>query len=135
MNLTEEIINIYRRIETAVTSAIPAGTNIIGKTQPFAGILETEITEIIGADDAECAQNEYSSTADLALGGNYSGELLGFELITDKGDGAVQAGAGVVVFFDADPNTTRGEAASTVVERNTLLVQVSFAARSVGTYD
>ena len=99
---------------------------------PFAAILETGITQIIGINDTEVsASGDYSSTADLALGGTYSGEILGFILSSlESGSGAIQEGKGTVFFFDADPNTTSGDTALAAAgaEHNTAIGIVQIAA-------
>ena len=88
-------------------------------------VLETGITQIIGINDTEVSiSGDYSSTADLALGGTYSGEILGFQLTSlESGSGAIQTGVGVVYFFDADPNTTSGDTALAAAgaEHNTII--------------
>ncbi len=103
---------------------------------PFAAIIETGIQQIIGINDAEVAQDEYSSTADLSLGGTFSGEILGFILSSLESGSAspdtsgVQEGAGTVYFFDADPNTTSGDTtlAAAGAEHNTIIGIVKIAA-------
>ncbi len=98
---------------------------------PFAAIIETGIQQIIGINDAAMTQNEYSSTADLSLGGTFSGEILGFILSSlESGSGAVQEGTGTVYFFDADPNTTSGDTdlAAAGAEHNTVIGIVKIAA-------
>ncbi len=79
----------------------------------FSPILETGVTEIIGKDDTEVSvSGDYSSTADLVLVAECSGEILAFQLTSlETGSGAVQGGSGVVFFFDADPDTTSGDTA------------------------
>ncbi len=88
-------------------------------------VIETGITQIIGINDTEVtASGDYSSTADLSLGGTYSGEILGFQLTSlETGSGAIQTGVGVVYFFDADPNTTSGDTALAAAgaEHNTII--------------
>lgn len=98
---------------------------------PFAAVIETGITQIIGINDAAMTQDEYSSTADLGLGGTYSGEILGFILSSlESGTGAVQEGMGTIYFFDADPNTTSGDVslAAAGAEHNTVIGIVKIAA-------
>ncbi len=98
---------------------------------PFAAITETGITQIIGINDAEMTQNEYSSTADLSLGGTFSGEILGFILSSlESGTGAVNEGSGEVFFFDADPDTTSGNTtlAAAGAEHNTVIGMIKIAA-------
>lgn len=126
----EVIDNIVSGSEAQVdvVAALPAGTNNIGKVSPVAAMVEDGITEIIDADDAEVDQNEYSATADLALGGSYSGTIRGVELVLTPGSGAVQAGDGVLFFFDADPNTSSGDTSISVAERKTIIGQVDVAA-------
>ena len=98
---------------------------------PFAAITETGITQIIGINDAAMTINEYSSTANLVLGGTFSGEILGFILSSlESGTGAVQEGTGTVYFFDADPNTTSGDPdlAAAGAEHNTVIGIVKISA-------
>ncbi len=98
---------------------------------PFAAITETGITQIIGINDAAMTVNEYSSTADLSLGGTFSGEILGFILSSlESQSGAVQEGNGTIYFFDADPDTTSGDTdlAAAGAEHNTVIGIVKIAA-------
>ncbi len=84
---------------------------------PFAAILETGLLELIGEDSTEVsASGDYSNTADLALGGTFSGEILSFMLAShENGSGAVQEGNGVMYFFDADPDVSAGDTALAVI--------------------
>ena len=101
---------------------------------PFAAILEIGSTEIIDEADAEvAASGEYSATADLSLSGTKSGEILSFMLtssVVSGGSGEVQTGKGVVMFFDADPNTTSGDNAldANGAENKTIIGQVQVEA-------
>ncbi len=116
--------SILAAIKTAVE-----GTLTI---KPFVAILETGITQIIGVDDTEVSiSGDYSSTADLALGGTYSGEILSFQLTSlETGSGAIQGGDGYVFFFDADPNTTSGDTALAAAgaEHNTIIGAIKIEA-------
>ena len=112
-------------------------TNTVGlPIAPFAAIIETGLTQIIGINDAAMTQNEYSSTATLSLGGTYSGEILGFTLSSLTSDasspitGAVQEGTGTVYFFDATPATTSGDTALAAAgaEHNTVIGIIKIAA-------
>ena len=91
--------------DVANTNPLPVSST------PFAAILEVGLTELIGEDSTTvAASGEYSNTADLSLGGTYSGEILSFVLVShENGSGAVQTGKGVVFFFDADPNVSAGD--------------------------
>ena len=99
---------------------------------PFAAIIETGIQQIIGINDAAMTVNEYSSTADLSLGGTFSGEILGFILSSLESGTPTEPreGSGTVYFFDADPNTTSGDTdlAAAGAEHNTVIGIVKIAA-------
>jgi hypothetical protein len=110
-----------------VIAALPAGTNTIGKVQPFAAVLEGGLTELIGVNE-QVDQNEYSDEVGVALGGTYSGEVLAVTLYsTEDGSGAVQTPAGKLLLFDADPATSAGDSTVSAAAWVTLLGVVSFA--------
>ncbi len=90
-------------------SIVQDGTGL--PVTPFAAILETGLTELIGEDSTEVsAGGDYSNTADFTLGATMSGEILSFMLAShENGDGVIQTGKGVVFFFDADPNVVAGD--------------------------
>ncbi len=113
-------------------SIVQDGTGL--PVTPFAAILEIGSIEIIDEDDAEVEfLGEYSATADLSLSGTKSGEILSFMLtssVVSGGSGEVQTGKGVVMFFDADPNTTSGDTALAAngAEHKTIIGQVQIEA-------
>lgn len=92
--------------------ALPAGSAIIGKVQPFAAILETDLTEIIDKDDTEVSQNDYSKSVSIALGATMSGEIIGVGLVASElGSGAVPTRAGYLYVFISDPTVSAGDTA------------------------
>ncbi|CAK0775235.1 hypothetical protein CCP3SC1AL1_770022 [Gammaproteobacteria bacterium] len=52
--------------------SIAAGTNIIGKVQPFSAMLEGGLTELVGINE-QVDQNDYCGSVGVSLGGSYSG--------------------------------------------------------------
>src|SRR3990167_1505588 len=108
-----------------IASALPAGTNVIGKVQPFSAILEGGLTELIDKDDTEVSQNDYSKSVGVALGGTYSGAITQVSLYaTELGTGAVRANTGYLLIFDADPAVVAGETALTVAEWQSCIAKV-----------
>ena len=96
--------------------------------------IETGVYTIIGADDVEVSTGDFSATADIDLTrtvGSLSpavpGEIQSFLLIS-TGTGAVQEPTGWVFFFDIDPNTTSGDTALQLVDRQAIIAQVEIAA-------
>ena len=97
--------------------------------------LEVGITQLIGINEA-VGVNQFSATADLdltrtvgALSPAVPGEIQSLLLVSSEtGTGAVQEPTGWVFFFDADPNTTTGDAAITAAERATIIGQVEILA-------
>lgn len=113
---------------TAITNALPAGTNLIGKVQPMSAILEGGLTELVGVDE-QVDQNDYSGSVGVALGGTYSGEILSIALYATKdGTGAVQDSAGTLYVFDADPTIASGDTSMTAAERVTAIGKVNVVA-------
>ena len=101
-------------------------------SKPFDVITEVGITALIGINDTEVSiSGDYSNTADLSLGGTYSGEILSVLLVSSEtGSGAVQTGKGIVFFFDADPNVAAGDTALAAAgaEHKTVLGMVAIEA-------
>jgi len=100
-------------------------------SKPFDAVLESGLIEIIGKDDAEVANGEYSKTADVALEAvnGHSGEILSITLVsTMTGTGAIQVPACKLMFLDADPDTTSGDAALSAAESKTIIGYVDIAA-------
>ncbi len=99
---------------------------------PFSPILETGLTELIGEDSTEVtAAGGLSNTADLTITGAGSGEILSFMLAShENGDGAVNTPAGVIMFFDADPNVAAGDVnlAAIGAEHATIIGMIQFQA-------
>lgn len=111
-----------------LASAIPAGTNLIGKVQPFDAILEGGLTELVGINE-QVDQNDYSGSVGVALGGTYSGEILSVAFYaTEDGTGAVQDSAGILYVFDADPTISSGDTSMTAAERVTILGKIAIGA-------
>lgn len=98
-----------------------AGSSVIGKTQPFAALLEGGLTELVGADE-QVDQDDYGGSVGVALGGTYSGEILSFAFYaTEDGTGAVQDSAGRLIILDADPSVSAGDTALAAAEWVTIL--------------
>ena len=101
-------------------------------SQPFAAVIEVGITSLIGINDTEMsAGGDYSNTADLSLGGTFSGEILSVLLVSSEtGAGTIQTGRGVVFFFDADPNVVAGDTdlAAAGAEHKTIIGMVKIEA-------
>jgi len=116
------------QVDVVSLPATPAGTNLIGKTQPFSAILEGGLTELVGINE-QVDQNDYSGSIGVALGGSYSGEILSIALYaTEDGTGAVQDSAGILYVFDADPTITSGDTSMTAAERVTILGKIAVGA-------
>ena len=100
--------------------------------------IETGLYTLIGPDDVEVSANDFSATADLTIAATYgdlprtrlvSGEIQGVLLVaSETGTGAVPDEPGWVYFFDVDPNTTSGDTALELVDRQAIIGQVAFAA-------
>lgn len=120
--------NNIGNVDVVTLPALAAGTNLIGKVQPFAAILEGGLTELVGINE-QVDQNDYSGSVEVALGGTYSGEILSVAFYaTEDGTGAVQDSAGILYVFDADPSISSGDTAMSVAERVTVLGKVAIAA-------
>ena len=101
--------------------SIAAGSNIIGKTQPFDALLEGGLTELVGINE-EVNTNDYSASVGVALAGTYSGEILSFAFYaTEDGTGAVQDSAGKLIILDADPAVSSGDTALAAAEWVTVI--------------
>ena len=90
-------------------------------TQPFAGVGELGLTELVGVDD-EVNTNDYGASVGVALGGTYSGEFLAFCFYADEsGTGDIQDSAGKLLILDADPAVSAGDTALAAGEWPTVL--------------
>lgn len=108
-------------LQVDVAGALPAGSALIGKVQPFAAMLEGGVTELVGINE-QVDQNDYSGSVGVALGGTYSGEILAFALYaTEDGSGAIQDSAGYLIILDADPAVASGDTALAAAEYPTIL--------------
>lgn len=100
-------------------------------TAPYWQIAETDLTELVGANE-QVDQNDYGASVAVTLGDGVrpcSGELLSFAFFsTETGSGAVQTPAGTLLILDADPATAAGDTTISAVERITIFAQVSVAA-------
>jgi len=96
--------------------------------------IEVGLTQLIGIDDVEVSLNDFSATADLAIGATYgagnarlvSGEIQSILLVSSGA--AVQVPAGWLFFFDVDPDTTSGDTALQLVDRQAIIGQVEIGA-------
>lgn len=108
--------------------ALAAGSNLIGKVQPFTAIQEGGITELIGINE-QVDQNEYSASVGVSLGATYSGEILAVILISTEDDsGTIQTPAGKLLILDADPATSAGDTALAATEWPTVIGIIPVAA-------
>jgi hypothetical protein len=115
-------------VDVLTLPALAAGSNIIGKVQPFDGIIEGGLTELIGINE-QVDQNEYSDEVGVALAGTYSGEILAVTFYsTEDGSGSVQTPSGRLLIFDANPNTTTGDTTITAASWMALIGQVDVGA-------
>lgn len=105
--------------------SIAAGSNLIGKVQPFAAIIEGGLTELIDKDE-EVSQNDYSKSVEVALaGGPVSGEITQICVYASEiGSGAVPANSGYLFLLDADPAVASGDTALAVAEWPTVIAKV-----------
>jgi hypothetical protein len=101
-----------------VGAALPAGTNLIGKVQPFSAVLETGLVELVGTDE-QVDQNDYGGSVAVALGGTYSGEILAATFVSTGGD-EIQA-QGRLLILDADPAVAVGDTALSAAEHGTIV--------------
>jgi hypothetical protein len=93
--------------------------------QPFAAMTEGGLTELIGIDE-QVDQNDYCGSVAVALGGTYSGEILGVALYTtEDGTGAVQTPTGWLYVFDATPAISSGDTAMSAAARVTMLGRIA----------
>lgn len=96
-------------------------------------IIEAGLTELIDANDAEVALDEYSKDANVTVGVDragstqpINGEIQAVALYaSESGTGAVMANSGKILFFDADPALSAGDAAlASAAVHQTLIAQV-----------
>ncbi len=100
-------------------------------SQPFAVITEVGLASLEGINDTEItAGGDYSNTADLSLGGTFSGEIISVLLVSGADGATIQTGRGVIFFFDADPNVSAGDTAlaAAAAEHDTILGMVKIEA-------
>ena len=111
--------------------ATPTNTKVVF-TRQWKKTSESGILSLVAKDDAEMSiSGDYSNTADIALGGTFSGKITAFQLTSaEVGTGAVQNGTGKVFFFDADPNIVSSDVAMAAAgaEHKTVLGIVDIAA-------
>ena len=115
-------------VEPLADVYLAAGGNLIGTVQPFSALLQGGLTELVGINE-EVNTSDYGGSVGVALGGTYSGEMLGFTFYaTEDGSGAVHDSAGTLIIFDADPSISAGDTAMTAAERVTVIAQVDVLA-------
>jgi len=109
--------------------SIAAGTNLIGKTQPFSAMIEGGLTELVGINE-QVDQNDYSGSVGVSLATNpSSGEILGVAFYaTEDGTGAVQDSAGILYVLDADPSIASGDTAMSAAARVTVIGKIAIGA-------
>ena len=98
------------------------------KTQPFDGMIELGLTELVGTDE-EVNTNDYGGSVGVALAAAHSGELVSFCFYSDEsGSGAVQTPAGKLLILDADPAVSAGDTSLAAGEWPTILGIVDVSA-------
>jgi hypothetical protein len=108
----------------AGTVNLGTGSNLVGKVQPFAAMLEGGLTELVGINE-EVNTSDYSGSVGVALAATCSGEILSFGFFaTEDGSGAVQDSAGKLIILDADPSVSSGDTALAAAEWVTVLGMV-----------
>ena len=94
--------------------------------------IEAGIATLIGVDDAEVAQNEYSNSIEEALGATMTGRVTQVSLVFHEGNtGQIITEAGILLFMDADPDVSAGDTllAADGAEHATVFGQVNVAGR------
>lgn len=94
-------------------------------------VKEVGVAELVGVND-NVAQNEFTNTADLTVGGGagnpQSGLIQAVALYsTVDGTGAVIEPLGDLLFLDADPNVSAGDTALAAAEWPTVIGHVAIA--------
>jgi hypothetical protein len=118
------ILSAVQSTQTAIVAAIQGDLS----AQPFSALLEGGLTELVGVDE-EVNTNDFGGSVSVALGGEYSGEILSFAFYaTEDGEGAVQDSAGKLIILDADPAVAVGDTALAAAEWPTVLGVVPVAA-------
>ena len=108
--------------------SIAAGSNLIGKVQPFAVMTEGGLTELVGINE-QVDQNDYSGSIGVSLGATISGEILAIALYaTEDGTGAVQDSAGILYVLDADPSIASGDTSMSAAARVTVIGKIGVGA-------
>ena len=92
------------------------------QTVPLHPIRTSALLSLAGIND-QIEADEYSLTADIDLGKEVSGEILGFMLYSTGG--AILTPLHDIIFLDADPNTAAGDTALTAAEHKTVIATVN----------
>ncbi len=109
--------------EVGIDQTTPGTTNLV-YAQPFDGLLEGGLTELIGINE-EVNTNDYGGSVGVALPGTYSGEITQFIFhTTEDGSGAILIPSGILYIFDVDPTIAVGDPAMSAAERLTMIGQV-----------
>jgi hypothetical protein len=99
--------------------------------QPFDGIREIGLTELVGVDE-EVNTNDYGGSVEIDISPGpqaASGEFLSFAFYaTEDGSGSVQDSAGYLIILDADPAVSYGDTSITAAECVTVLGRVKVEA-------
>jgi hypothetical protein len=93
-------------------------------SMPFDAIRETDVIELVGADE-EVNTSDFGGSVEVDVSPGpqpASGEFLSFVFIaTESGGGAVQDSAGKLLILDADPAVAVGDTALTAAEWATVI--------------
>ena len=96
--------------------------------------IEVGLTTLIGPDDVEVSTDDFSATADLDLTRTVGsltpavpGEIQSILLVSSAAGAPIEP-TGWLFFFDVDPNTTSGDTALQLVDRQAIIGQVEILA-------
>ena len=89
----------------------------------------TSAIEIVDKDDAEVANGEYSNAVACSFGTTSSGKIESVVLrMTELDAGAILSPAGSILFFNADPSISAGDADISAAQAAMLCGQIDVAA-------
>ena len=93
-----------------IAGALPAGTNIIGKVQPFDVMATTTAIPLVEADDAVITACQFGKSASVTFSGVQSGEFLSTTFLYSPTGGTAdnKIPGGLVYFFSSCPTITAG---------------------------
>ena len=115
-------------MQVDIVAELPAGTQNIGKIQPFDAVIEQGITELIGINE-QVDQNDYSGSVETTLAATTSGEILAIMLVqTEDNTGAIIGESGVLFAYDADPTISSGDTTMLAVDGVTVIAKIDVSA-------